>query len=304
MAQPGRSAQRKPEPQAGPSPESPRIPESFGRHLRCGRFTLGLSRPLLMGIVNVTPDSFADGGRYFDAKLAIEHAERLIAEGADLIDIGGESTRPGALPVSEEEELRRVLPLVEALAGGPVPLSVDTRKPGVMRAALAAGASMINDIGALEPEAAMAAVAESGCAVCLMHKQNDPQTMQLAPHYDDVVAEVRAYLAARVAAVEARGIAANRIVIDPGFGFGKTAAHNLRLLHELRQFTGLGGALLAGLSRKATIGQITGRAVGERVFGSVAAALIAVERGADVVRVHDVAATRDALSVYSAVAAA
>jgi dihydropteroate synthase len=274
---------------------------SSGAVLRCGRYRLQLARPLIMGIVNVTPDSFADGGRFFDKSRAIEHALRLRDEGADILDIGGESTRPAAIPVGIEEELQRVIPVIEALSDAGVPLSVDTNKPEVMRAALAAGASMINDISALESAASSALAAASDCAVCLMHKQNDPATMQLAPHYKDVVAEVKAYLAARVAAAEAAGIARERIVIDPGFGFGKTPAHNLTLLHELRQFTSLGVALLAGLSRKSTIGQVTGRAVDERVHGSVAAALLAVERGAAIVRVHDVAATRDALAMYVAV---
>jgi dihydropteroate synthase len=275
--------------------------EVTGAILRCGRYRLQLARPLIMGVVNVTPDSFADGGRFLEKSRAIGHALRLRDEGADILDIGGESTRPAAKPVSIDEELQRVIPVIEALADAGVPLSVDTSKPEVMRAALAAGASMINDISALESAASLALAAKSDCAVCLMHKQNDPATMQLAPYYKDVVAEVKAYLAARVAAAEAAGIAPDRIVIDPGFGFGKTVAHNLTLLHELGQFTSLGVALLAGLSRKSTIGQITGRAVDARVHGSVAAALLAVERGAAIVRVHDVAATRDALAVYIAV---
>jgi dihydropteroate synthase len=269
--------------------------------LRCGSYRLSLSRPLIMGIVNVTPDSFADGGRYFCKSQALEHALRLLDEGADILDIGGESTRPGALPVTVDDELQRVLPVVEALRGKGVPLSVDTSKPDVMRAVLAAGASMINDICALEPASSMTAVSATDCAVCLMHKQNDPATMQTAPYYRDVVAEVKAYLAARVAAVVAAGIARERIVIDPGFGFGKNAAHNLLLLRELRQFTDLGVPVLAGLSRKSTVGQVTGRTVEARVHGSVAAALLAVERGAALVRVHDVAATRDALAMFGAV---
>jgi dihydropteroate synthase len=254
-----------------------------------------------MGIVNVTPDSFADGGRYFDTSMAVEHALKLIDEGADILDVGGESTRPGADPVAAGEELRRVLPVVEALSGQGIPVSVDTSKPDVMRAVLAAGASMINDICALDSAAAMAVVAGADCAVCLMHRQNDPATMQLAPHYEDVVGEVKAFLAARIAAAEAAGIARSRIVADPGFGFGKTATHNMVLLRELRQFATLGVPLLVGLSRKSTIGRITGHAVESRVYGSVAAAVLAVERGAAIVRVHDVAATRDALAVYVAV---
>jgi dihydropteroate synthase len=296
------SAQARPHPDFNPSPAlSSGYPATAGDMiLRCGAFRLPLSRPLIMGIVNVTPDSFTDGGKFLETASAIAHARRLIGEGADLLDIGGQSTRPGALPVALEQELQRVLPVVEALRGDGVPLSVDTNKAEVMGAALAAGASMINDISALEGAGAMAAVAASDCAVCLMHKQNDPATMQLAPHYDDVVAEVKGYLRARVDAARSSGIARERIVIDPGFGFGKTMAHNLRLLRDFAQFGELGVAVLAGLSRKSTIGKITGREVGERVFGSVAAALLAVERGARVVRVHDVAATRDALAVYSA----
>jgi dihydropteroate synthase len=254
-----------------------------------------------MGIVNVTPDSFADGGHYFDKARAVEHAQRLIDEGADILDIGGESTRPGAEAISAGEEMRRVLPVVEALRGNGVPVSVDTNKAEVMHAALAAGASMINDISALRFGEAMAVVAKSDCGVCLMHMQNDPATMQAAPHYEDVVGEIKAYLSARVVAAEAAGIGRERIVIDPGFGFGKTAAHNLVLLRELGEFASLGVPVLVGWSRKSTIGRITGRATEDRVHGSVAAALMAVERGAAIVRVHDVAATRDALAMHSAV---
>jgi dihydropteroate synthase len=270
------------------------------RTLRCGSFKLGLSRPLIMGVVNVTPDSFSDGGYFADPVAATAHGRRLIAEGAGLLDIGGESTRPGAMPVAVQDEMRRVLPVIEALSGRGIPLSVDTSKPAVMRAAIAAGAGMVNDVCALEVENAMEAVAGSGCAVCLMHKQKDPDTMQRAPHYTDVVAEVRHYLASRAAAAREAGIPADCIVIDPGFGFGKTAEHNLQILRELRRFTGIGAALMVGLSRKSTIGQITGRGVMDRVHGSVAAALLAVQNGADIVRVHDVAATRDALAILQA----
>jgi dihydropteroate synthase len=257
-----------------------------------------------MGIVNVTPDSFADGGRYFDKTRAFEHARRLIDEGADILDIGGESTRPGAEAVSAEEEMRRVLPVVEALVGTGVPVSVDTNKAEVMQRALAAGASMINDVSALRSVAAMAVVAQSDCAVCLMHMRDDPRTMQNAPRYLDVVGEIKAYLASRIAAAESAGISRDRIAIDPGFGFGKTAAHNLVLLRELVKFTALGVPVLVGWSRKSTIGKITGRATEDRVHGSVAAALLAVERGAAIVRVHDVAATRDALAMHSAMVGA
>jgi dihydropteroate synthase len=269
--------------------------------LQCGRFQLALDRPLIMGVVNVTPDSFSDGGLFADAAQAAAHARRLIDEGADIIDIGGESTRPGAAPVALDAERRRVLPLIEALASCGVPLSVDTAKPELMREAVAAGASMVNDVNALAAPGAMEAVADSEAAVCLMHKQGDPRTMQDNPAYQDVVREVRDYLAGRVAAARAAGIARSRIAVDPGFGFGKSFEHNLALLRELGQFTGLAAALAAGLSRKSMLGQITGRAVGDRVFASVAAALVAVRNGAHIVRVHDVSATRDALAVWSAV---
>ncbi|GAB1233698.1 dihydropteroate synthase [Ferrigenium sp. UT5] len=251
-----------------------------------------------MGIVNVTPDSFSDGGLHASAATAIAHAHRLIEYGADMLDIGGESTRPGAAEVGVQEELDRVLPVLEGLRGVAVPLSIDTWKPEVMRAALAAGASLVNDVNALRAEGALQAVAASAAAVCLMHKQGNPQTMQQQPHYADVVAEVGAFLRARVAATEAAGIARNRIVIDPGFGFGKTLAHNLALLRDLDALSALGVPVLAGLSRKSMLGAITGRGIGERVAASVAAALLAVQRGAAIVRVHDVRETVDALKVW------
>jgi dihydropteroate synthase len=272
-------------------------PEFF----RCGRYTLQLSRPLVMGIVNVTPDSFSDGGRFLDPEAAIAHARRLVEEGADLLDIGAESSRPGAdAVVSAGEELRRLLPVLRGLRDVPVPVSVDTVKPDVMRAALREGASMINDIGALRTPGALDAVAESDAGVCLMHMQGEPRSMQQAPQYGDVVAEVRDFLAQRVAAAQARGIARERIVIDPGFGFGKTADHNFRLLRNLRALTELGLPVMAGWSRKSTLGRVTGKTATERLAASVAAALLAVERGATIVRVHDVAATRDALAVLGA----
>ncbi|MEW5864375.1 MAG: dihydropteroate synthase [Pseudomonadota bacterium] len=269
--------------------------------LRCGRFSLALERPLVMGVLNVTPDSFSDGGRFLERDAAIAHAQRMVAEGADIVDVGGESTRPGARPVSEDEELERVLPVLEALRELPVPLSVDTRRPRVMREALAAGASMVNDVEALEAPGALAAVAASGCGVCLMHKKGDPATMQDNPIYADVVAEVKSYLAARIAAAEAAGIARERIVADPGFGFGKTAAHNLELLRRLAEFSELGVPIAVGLSRKSTLGAITGRPAGERLAASLAAALLAAQAGATIVRVHDVRETRDALAVWLAV---
>ena len=253
-----------------------------------------------MGIVNVTPDSFSDGGLHFLQASAVERARTLVAEGADLIDIGGESTRPGAAPVSIDEERRRILGVIEALADCGVPISLDTRKPQLMREAIAAGASFINDISALEAPGALQSVAPTGAAVCLMHKQGEPQNMQHDPHYDDVVREVREYLCGRIDAAQKAGIAAERIVIDPGFGFGKNFEHNLALLQGLPSLTGLGVPVLAGLSRKAMLGRITGRGAAERVYASVAAALFAAEQGARILRVHDVLATRDALAVWCA----
>lgn len=269
--------------------------------MRAGRFTLSLDRPLIMGVVNVTPDSFSDGGRFFNATRAIAHARQLIEEGADILDIGGESTRPGAAPVSEAEEADRVLPVLDALAGGSVPVSIDTRHPGLMRIALERGASMINDIEAMRAPGALDAVGDSDCAICLMHMQGDPRTMQAAPAYADVVQEVGDFLAERAAACEAAGIARARLVVDPGFGFGKTGLHNLQLLRRLPELSELCLPVLTGLSRKSLLGRITGRDVNDRLSASVAAAVLAVQRGASIVRVHDVAATRDALLVLRAV---
>jgi dihydropteroate synthase len=271
--------------------------------LACGRFRLTLNRPLVMGVVNVTPDSFSDGGLFLDAGRALAHAQRLIDEGADLLDIGGESSRPGAQGISADEELRRILPVLRDLRGISVPVAVDTVKPEVMRAALAEGAAMINDINALRAPGALEALARSDAAVCLMHMKGEPRTMQQDPSYDDVAAEVGGFLHERAAAAEAAGVARERIVIDPGFGFGKTPAHNLELLRRLDEIAALGYPLLAGLSRKSTLGMITGRPAAERTAASVAAALLAVEGGARIVRVHDVAATHDALAVWSAVRA-
>jgi len=268
--------------------------------LQCGRFRLDLSRPRIMAIVNVTPDSFSGDGLGHDLGAALARAEAAVEAGAELLDIGGESTRPGSDPVLEQEELDRVLPLVERLAGWPVPVSVDTVKPGVMRAAIAAGASMINDINAFRAPGAIDAVAGSEAALCVMHMQGEPKTMQAAPHYDDVVAEVASFLDARVAALRAAGVGDERLVLDPGFGFGKTLEHNLALLRELARLGRDGLPLLVGMSRKTMLGAITGRAVGERVPAGIAAALLAVERGARIVRTHDVAATRDALAVWMA----
>jgi dihydropteroate synthase len=270
-------------------------------HLHCGKFVLAFNRPLVMGIINATPDSFSDGGEHLQYDAALAHAQQLITEGADMLDIGGESTRPGALPVSAQQEMDRVLPVIESLRDAPIPISIDTRKPEVMRAAIAAGAQMVNDIDALQDAAAMQAVAASSVAVCLMHKQGDPQTMQAQPHYRNVVAEVGEFLRGRIAAAEAAGIQRNRIVIDPGFGFGKTLEHNLALLSELNSLTELGVPVLAGLSRKSMLGALTGQDVTQRLPASIAAALIAVQRGAAIVRVHDVRATVDALKVWQAV---
>ena len=271
--------------------------------LDCNGRRLVLDRTRVMGIVNVTPDSFSDGGDHADVDAAVAHGLQLVAEGADLLDIGGESTRPGAGDVALDEELRRVVPVIERLARETsVPISVDTSKPEVMRAAVAAGGGMINDVYALRREGALEAAAALGVPVVLMHMQGEPRSMQAAPQYDDVVAEVHRFLAERVFAAEMAGIAKRNLVVDPGFGFGKARDHNLALLARLEHFGSLGVPLLAGLSRKRTIGELTGReAARERVHGSVAAHLIAAQRGAAIVRVHDVAATVDALKVWAAV---
>lgn len=254
-----------------------------------------------MGVLNVTPDSFSDGGLFAAAKSAIAHARLLIEEGADIIDIGGESTRPGALPVSVDEERGRVLPVLEALNECGVPLSIDTSKPELMRDAIRAGAAMINDVNALRAPGALQIAAGSDAAVCFMHMQGTPQTMQVDPRYDDVVNEVKSFLTARVEAAQAAGIPRERIVVDPGFGFGKTKEHNLELFRKLDNFAELGVPVLVGLSRKSVLGKLTGRETADRVHASIASALLAVSKGAVIVRVHDVAATRDALAVYNAV---
>ena len=273
--------------------------------LDCAGRILRLDRPQVMGIVNVTPDSFSDGGAHDTTEAAVAHALKLVQEGADLLDIGGESTRPGADEVALEEELRRVIPVIERLAAQvAVPISVDTSKPGVMRAAVQAGASMINDVYGLRRDGALDTAATLGVPVVLMHMQGEPRSMQAAAQYDDVVGEVHRFLAERIFAAEMAGIAKKHIVIDPGFGFGKDTPHNLQLLAQLDRFVELGVPVLAGLSRKRSIGQLTGRnAPADRVAGSVAAHLIAVQRGAAIVRVHDVAATVDALKIWNAVAA-
>ena len=271
------------------------------RILHAGSFRLSLDRPLIMGIVNVTPDSFSDGGRLVSAQAAIDHALKLKDEGADILDVGGESTRPGAAFVSVEEEIRRVLPVIEALASRGLVISVDTRKPEVMRAALNVGAAMVNDVMALQEPGAIEAVAATDAAVCLMHMQCEPQTMQREPCYEDVVSEVRRFLRGRIDACVSAGIARNRIVIDPGFGFGKTLAHNLALLKHLEALADLGVHVLAGMSRKSMLGILTGQGVDQREFAGVAAHILAVAHGARLVRVHDVAAMHDALMIWNAV---
>lgn len=271
----------------------------------CAGRILKLDRTRVMGIVNVTPDSFSDGGAHDTATAAIAHGLRLVEEGAALLDIGGESTRPGADEVSVEEELRRVILVIEALAGQvEVPISIDTSKPEVMRAAVQAGAGMINDVYALRREGALDEVASLGVPVVLMHMLGEPRTMQQAPEYHDVVGEVHRFLAERIFACEMAGIDKKKIIVDPGFGFGKNREHNLQLLARLERFTELGVPVLAGLSRKKTIGDLTGRNnPADRVYGSVAAHLIAAQNGARIVRAHDVAATVDALKIWEAVSA-
>lgn len=273
--------------------------------LQCGRYRLPLigegAKPLVMGVLNVTPDSFSDGGQFHSLDLALSHAEQMIAEGVDIIDVGGESSRPGAPPLPLEEELRRVMPILYALRDCGKPLSIDTYKPEVMREAIMAGVDMINDISGFRSDRALTAVKESDCALCIMHMQRDPQTMQVNPHYKDIVGEVISFLRERVAALGSAGVANNRLCIDPGFGFGKTVAHNLELLKNIGKIQEtLDLPLLAGLSRKSMIGAITGKPIEQRLAGSIAAALIAVEHGVRIVRVHDVAETVDALKVWQA----
>lgn len=268
---------------------------------QCGRFELRFKRPLVMGIVNVTPDSFSDGDQHFQTDQAIAHARLLLQQGADILDIGGESTRPGADPVSIQEELRRVLPLVEALRGADVPLSIDTFKPEVMAAVLDAGADMINDIYGFRRPGAIQAVAGSRCGLCVMHMQGEPKTMQQAPHYQNLLNDIRDFLQERVAVLNQAGIASRRIMLDPGFGFGKTAPQNYQLLRDFNQIHVSGLPWLIGVSRKSMIGHVVNRPAPERVAGSVAGALAAVARGAHILRVHDVAETVDALKVWRAV---
>jgi dihydropteroate synthase len=278
------------------------MPKKF---LDCGRYRLPLpasgERPLIMGILNITPNSFSDGGHFYHLEAAISRAEQMIDDGADLIDIGAESTRPGAPPVPVQEELRRLMPVVYALRDCGKPISVDTNKPEVMREVLAAGADMINDINAFQAPGALELLAESDCALCIMHMQGTPQTMQQAPVYQDVSEEVTQFLQQRVDAAVAAGVARSRLCIDPGFGFGKTQAHNVRLLRDLRQIAAaLDLPLLAAMSRKSMIGVLTGKVVEQRLAGSIGAAIAAAALGAAMVRVHDVAETADAFTVWQA----
>lgn len=271
--------------------------------LHCGQFKLDLTKPRVMGIINVTPDSFSDGGHFSQAEVAIQHALTLIEEGADILDIGGESTRPNATPVTLQQELDRVIPVIEGLAAHRIttPISIDTYKPAVMLAAIAAGANIVNDINALQAEGAVDAIASTNVGVCLMHMQGTPQTMQDNPHYVDVVDEVVAFLSKRVSICQQAGIASNRLLIDPGFGFGKTRAHNITLIQKLDALMELELPILVGLSRKSVLGQVTGNDVDARLYASVAAAVVSVMKGAKIVRVHDVKATVEALKVVNAI---
>lgn len=279
--------------------------DPFALVLDCNGRALTLDRVRVVGVLNVTPDSFSDGGLYADLDAAVTHGLRMAEEGADVLEVGGESTRPGAADVSLEDELQRVLPVIEQLAvATTLPIAVDTSKPQVMQAAVAAGAGFINDIYALRREGALEAVAELGVPVCLMHMLGEPRSMQEAPQYDDVVGQVHRFLTDRLFACELAGIERRKVLVDPGFGFGKTLEHNLELLRSLRRFAELGSGVYAGLSRKSMIGEITGRNVpAERLAGSLAAAVIAANSGARLLRVHDVAATVDALAVWQALEA-
>ena len=268
----------------------------------CGTFQLDLTSPRVMGIVNVTPDSFSDGGKYAATNLAVEHALKLVEEGAAILDIGGESTRPNATPVGLQQELDRVIPVIEALVSQVnIPISIDTYKPQVMQAAINAGASIVNDVRALQEEGALQVVSKSNAGVCLMHMQGLPANMQDNPHYNDVVNDVIAFLQARLQASIHAGVPASRILLDPGFGFGKTRAHNIALIQQLESFAALGQPLLVGLSRKSVLGQMTGNDVDARLYASIAASVIAAQKGAKILRVHDVKATVEALKVVSAI---
>ena len=268
----------------------------------CGKFELDLTTPIVMGIVNVTPDSFSDGGKYSQRDQAIAHALKLAEEGADILDIGGESTRPNATPVGLQEELDRVVPVIESLSKQVnIPISIDTYKPQVMQAAINAGASMVNDVRALQVDGALAVVAKSNVGVCLMHMQGLPATMQNNPQYNDIVNDVKAFLAARLQASIDAGVPTSRILLDPGFGFGKTRAHNISLIQHLDEFASLGQPILVGLSRKSVLGQVTGNDVDARLYASIAASMIAAQKGAKILRVHDVKATVEVLKVLAAI---
>ncbi|HSI43887.1 MAG TPA: dihydropteroate synthase [Methylotenera sp.] len=270
----------------------------------CGHYQLNLNRPHIMGIVNVTPDSFSDGGKFASTELAIQHGLQLLAEGADILDIGGESTRPGAVPVKLDEELNRVIPVIEALSKvAKVPISIDTYKPEVMRLAIAAGADIVNDVRALKEPTALEIVAASNAGICLMHMQGNPQTMQIDPHYENVVEEVKQFLLDRLHAAEQAGISKNRILLDPGFGFGKRTVHNVALIQKLNYLVAIGQPLLVGLSRKSVLGAISGGDEQQRLHAGLAASVISAMKGAKILRVHDVKATVDALKVVSAVQA-
>ena len=278
--------------------QSSNSPRSFC----CGPYKLDLSRPIVMGIVNVTPDSFSDGGKFSSTYPAVGHALKLVDEGAGILDIGGESTRPGATPVSLQDELERVIPVIKALSQQiQIPISIDTYKPEVMRQAIEAGASIVNDVRALQEVGALEIVANSNAGVCLMHMQGNPQTMQLDPHYVDVVSEVKQFLEERLIAAEQAGISKERILLDPGFGFGKRTTHNIALIQHLEELAAIGQPLLVGLSRKAVLGAIAGGDEQQRLHAGLASSVISAMKGAKILRVHDVKATVDALKVVSAV---
>ena len=277
------------------------LPHSPAMLFRCGKFELNLSRPHVMGIVNVTPDSFSDGGRFASTELAVAHAMQLIQDGADILDIGGESTRPSAIPVSLDEELNRVIPVIQALSKlASVPISIDTYKPKVMSEAISAGADIVNDVRALQEPIALEVLANSSVGVCLMHMQGNPQTMQIEPHYDDVVLEVQDFLIARLKAAINAGITKNRILLDPGFGFGKRTQDNIALLQQLDKLNNIGQPLLVGLSRKSILGVIAGANTEQKLHAGIAASIISVMKGVKILRVHDVKATVDALKVFNA----
>ena len=281
---------------------SPPFERSANRVLDCAGKVLDLRYPQVMGILNITPDSFSDGGQFMSPGSAVQRANEMVRQGAAIIDIGGESTRPGAPQVSIEEELARVIPVIEALRNDlTVPISIDTSKPEVMREAVRAGAGMINDVRALREKGALQTAVELDVPVCLMHMQGEPRTMQHSPHYGDVVAEVKSFLKDRIRTCIESGISRDRLLIDPGFGFGKSLEHNLRLLQGLNEFRDLNIPLLAGFSRKSMIGQILDVPVQERLYGSIALATLALWQGANLVRVHDVRATRDAISIINAI---